>query len=196
MKLHPFCGAKMSTKLKLVTAFDMIVSTIALQLNIIVITLKVGFGQEFFSLTPSPNNFTSSINLSTVMVFSLFLIVDLMLDVWLWIIIAKKDKSKCLCWVVMKLTLELCDAIGFAVEVTLGQHSSSYIASMLLDFLFTAFFLWAVYVYMCELHKAPIHLLHEGGQQFVSFKKFFKNGSKRGEDIGDEEALKSVINEI
>jgi hypothetical protein len=93
----------------------------------------------------------------------------------------------------MKLTLELCDAVGFAVEVIFGQHTTIYIAPMLLDFLFTAYFLWVVYAFMMELN--PKTLLMEGNNKFV---KFFKKGggSNRNSGIGTGDEETDTLNTV
>jgi hypothetical protein len=38
-------------------------------------------------------NYSNTINLSSVVVFGMFLIIDIMLDIWLWIIVPKVSKN-------------------------------------------------------------------------------------------------------
>ncbi|OXA50392.1 uncharacterized protein LOC110853751 isoform X1 [Folsomia candida] len=195
MKCHPFCGGKISSKLKLLIAFDIIVSAILLQLAIIWIFFFLGF---HFEVIPPSDEFIKDATLmgmhsSTVVIFVVFLIIDVMLDVWLWIILPKKDKSRIQVWFIIKVSLELCDAVGFSVEVIFGHHTSIYIAPMIANFLFTAFFLWVVYVFMVELHKTPKTILLEGNK----FVKFFKTGGhRRSSGFGDDETvLNSVMDD-
>lgn len=104
----------------------------------------------------------------------------------------QKDKSRAQVWFVMKMTLELCDALGFSVEVIFGQHTAVYIVPMIMDFIFTGFFLWTVFIFMAEINKAATAKTVLESNKFV---KFFKSGHRHS-IVGDEEtALKSVMDD-